>query len=163
VRGRFKPLNTRKATKVRNAFVAFVLFLRFTLLQHLALDFFDEERQVGAGEAQVWGWDAMMLDVRRNVLIVREASRQAGIVGVFPGIIPVELSLALPDFIRIGCDPLAGEIKTFIHAQHNTLVELNPAFHNSNCCTAGVNAYRMASHNRCCIQKNINDLAVRFD
>jgi hypothetical protein len=50
--------------------VAFVLFLRFALLQHLALDFFDEERQVGAGEAQVGGREAMVLDVRRNVLVV---------------------------------------------------------------------------------------------
>ena len=55
---------------MRNAFVAFVSFLRFALLQHLALDFFDEKRQVGTSKAQVGGWDAMMLDVRRHMLVV---------------------------------------------------------------------------------------------
>ena len=149
--------------KARNAFVAFFSFGPFALLQHLALDFFDEKRQVGAGEAQIGGRDAMVLDVWRYMLVVGEAACQAGIVGVFPGIIPVELLLALPDFIRIGRDPLAGEIKTFIHAQHYTSLELNLAFHNSNPRTTGIDAYRMASHSGCCAQKSINSLAVRLD
>jgi|GEM_PF-4866718 len=38
--------------------------LRFRLWQHLALDFFDEERQIGTGETQVGRRDTVMFDVR---------------------------------------------------------------------------------------------------
>jgi len=70
VRGRFGSRNTRKATKVAKCFRGLCLFLRFALLQHLALDFFDEEGQVGAGETQVGGGDAIVLNVGRNVFMV---------------------------------------------------------------------------------------------
>ena len=75
----------KRPRRERNAFVAFVSFLRSVLLQHLALDFFDEERLVGTGEAQVGGWDAMMFDVGRNVLVMGMGASQRRVIRVREG------------------------------------------------------------------------------
>ena len=58
--------------------------LHFWMLQYLTLDLFDQKGQVGAGEAQVGGWNAMVLDVRRDVLVVRMSHGQGSIMGVWP-------------------------------------------------------------------------------
>ena len=65
--------------------MAFVSFLRFALLQHLALDLFDKERLVGTSEAQVGGWDAMMFDVGRHVLVVGIGTSQRRVIRVREG------------------------------------------------------------------------------
>jgi hypothetical protein len=46
------------------------------------INFFDEKRQVGAGEAQVGGRDAMVLDVGRDVLMVRICAGQRRVIRV---------------------------------------------------------------------------------
>jgi len=39
-------------------------------VKQFALDFGDKHRPVGTGEAQVRGWDAMVFDVGRDMLVV---------------------------------------------------------------------------------------------
>lgn len=63
-------------------------------MQYLAFDFFDEEGQVGAGEAQIRGRDAMVLDARWYMLMVRMSGGQRRIVGMRPRIVPVQWILA---------------------------------------------------------------------
>ena len=46
--------------------------------KQVALDFSDERGKVGAGEAQPWCRDAMVLDVRRDVLMVGKSGRLGG-------------------------------------------------------------------------------------
>jgi len=156
--GRFGYLTTHEGEWLEAIVEAAAL--HFTLAQHLVFNFPDEERQVGADKAQAGGWDAMMFSIRWYMLVVGEAACQASIIRVFPGIIPIALLLTLPDFIRVSGNALAGEIKTFVHAQHNTTVELNLTFHDSDHRTAGINAYRVPSHCGRCVQKNVDGLTV---
>ena len=70
----FRGLRFFRALRGSDALVA--------LLQHLLLDFFDEEGQVGAGEAQVGGGDAMVLNVGRHVLMVGMSGGKGQVIGV---------------------------------------------------------------------------------
>lgn len=130
------------------------------LLQHLALNFADQEGEVGVSEAEIRRGDAIVFDVGRHMLVVWMRAGQRWIVWVRGGVVPVELLLTLPHFIRIGHDPLAGKIKTLIHPHHNILVELDVAFHNANRGSTRVNAYGMPSYGRGGVQQRIDDLAV---
>jgi hypothetical protein len=51
-------------------------------------DFFDQDRQMGPIEADVWRWNAMAFDVGWHMLMVRKTAGQAGVGGVFLGIVP---------------------------------------------------------------------------
>jgi len=53
-------------------------------LEQVALDFGDERREIGLGKAEVGRWDAVMLDVRWNVLVMRMSGCQRRVVGVRP-------------------------------------------------------------------------------
>jgi hypothetical protein len=53
-------------------------------VQQLANDLCDQKGQVRTIEAQSWSWHAMMLDIGRDVFMVRVSSRQQPIVGVRP-------------------------------------------------------------------------------
>jgi len=63
-------------------------------MQYLALDFFDEEGQVGVGEAQVRGRNAMMLEVRWYMFMVGMSKGQRRVVGMRPRIVPIQWLLA---------------------------------------------------------------------
>ena len=66
-----------------------------------ALNLFDQQGQIGAIEAQPGGWDTMMFDVRRHMLVVGSGAGQSRIVGVWLRVIPVELLAAQPDLVTV--------------------------------------------------------------
>ena len=117
----------------------------FVLLQHLALDLFDEEWQVGAGEAQAGGWYAMMFDVGRHVLVVGVGTSQRRVIRVREGIVPMKLLLTgvsclavlscsgeigtirrhmgTRDLVAIAFDDSQLKIEVLLHAEDNVLFE----------------------------------------
>lgn len=69
-------------------------FLRSVSADQRTLDFCNQEGEVGLVEARPWRRDAVVLDVGRNMLVVRVGAGKRWIIGVFLGIIPVEFLLA---------------------------------------------------------------------
>ncbi|MEM4217165.1 MAG: hypothetical protein QXZ09_04015 [Candidatus Methanomethylicaceae archaeon] len=61
-----------------------------SLFEHLALDLFDQEGQVGAGKAQIRSWNAVVLNVGRHVLVMGMRAGQGEVVRMRGGIIPIE-------------------------------------------------------------------------
>ena len=125
--------------------------------------FFNQNGKVGTGEGEFGRGDTMVLDVRRNVLVVRKATGQAGIGRMFLGIIPVQLLLTLPDLVRIDHDALAGKIHSLKDAQHKTLVELDLAFQDADPCATRIDANGVPAHKRGTVQSGIDGLAVGLD
>ena len=161
------PETRKRPRKLRIAFVAFVSFLHFALLQHLALDLFDEERLVGTGEAQVGGWDTMVLDVGRHVLVVGVGTSQRRVIRVRKRVVPVKLLFArigcpailscsgeigiirrdmgTRDLVAIAFDDSQLEIEVLLHAEDNVLFEdKHPFYSPEECARRDVDQRRTA-------------------
>jgi len=65
------------------------------------LNLADQEGQVRRHETETGRWHAVMLDIRRDVFVVRIGARQRRIGGMGLRIIPVELITPAPDFLAI--------------------------------------------------------------
>ena len=128
-------------------------------LSHL----FNQHREVVACEGELGGWDAMMLNIRGNVLVVGKTACQAGIGGVFLGIVPAELLLTLLDLVRIDHDALASKIKALKDAQHKTLVKLDLAFQDADPRATRIDANGVPAHSRRMVEQGIDGLAVGLD
>jgi len=114
-------------------------------MQYLSLNFFDEEGQVGVGEAQVRGRNAMMLDVRWYVLMVGMSGGQRRVVGMRPRIVPVQRILARVasttvfsglgqrafgerrmtsrDFVAVRFNNSLLKVQQFVHAQYTIVAK----------------------------------------
>ena len=53
-------------------------------------DFFNQERQVGPGKTEAGRGNAVVLDVRRDVFVVRVGGGQRCVIGMGPGVIPIQ-------------------------------------------------------------------------
>jgi hypothetical protein len=67
-------------------------------------NFLDQLRKVGSAEAESRRWNSMVLDIGRNMLVVRVRALQDGIVRMGLWVVPVELFVASPDFITVSLD-----------------------------------------------------------
>ena len=90
----------------------------------------------------------MVLDIRRHVFMMRKILCQTGILWVFPGIIPVDLLLTVPHFVRVGHDALQRKIQTLKHPQHNASAKLDSTFKDPDSRATWIDANRVLAHRR---------------
>jgi len=68
-------------------------------------------------------WDAVMLNVRRHVLVMRERGGQVGVIGMGKVVVPIQLLSVPIDLITIGRDQPSLEIEFLHHTQLDALGE----------------------------------------
>jgi len=95
-----KKSRTAVASRVRRTLSTLTsIGLVGSISQYVSFNLLYQGGEIGTTEAQPGSRNAVVFDVRWNVFVVRETAGQARIVGVFPGIVPIELLLPLPNLV----------------------------------------------------------------
>ena len=76
-------------------------------------NFLNQVRQVRFGERKLWRWDAVALEVRGNVFVMRISAGKRWIVRMRLWIVPIQLFGVLPDLVTIIQDVTRGKIHQF--------------------------------------------------
>lgn len=100
------------------------LVLRFVaLLPEQRIDLLDEVGKIGLIDAKAVGRDAVALDVRRDMLVIRVSGRQPRFVGMRLGIVPIEPPATLVDGIAASRVHAVGEVEILPRFQRDLVVE----------------------------------------
>jgi len=93
--------------------------LRRSILEQRGLDFLDQKGDIGTRETQLGCRDAVVLDVRQDVLMMRMGAGQFGICRVGLGVIPVHFVVVAPDFVAVTFNGQRAGIpaQTLVHNQ----------------------------------------------
>ena len=78
--------------------------------------------QIGSGEGEFRGGDAVMLDFRSNVFMVRVGGDQYRVVRMWLRIIPVQFCRALPDLVTVANDAPRRDCKRELFAHNDAIV-----------------------------------------
>ena len=65
------------------------------------LNLHNQRRQVWLKEAHVGRWNAVLLDVGRNMLVMRMRGCQQRLIRVRLGVVPIQFLAILPDFVAL--------------------------------------------------------------
>jgi len=84
----------------------------------------DEEGKVWLVERQTWREDTVVLDVRRNVLVMRTGVTQREVVGMRLGIVPVKLIIASINGVRVVGEGCCSKVNHFIDSEGNVILEV---------------------------------------
>ncbi len=103
-------------------------------LQQVAFDFCDQKWEVGLRKAQTWRNNAVVLDARMNMLVMRVGALQLRDMWMGLRIIPIAQFVILPDFVTVvdNLDCIERQ-DLFAHDKPDALPQIDDSLDSRNC------------------------------